>query len=262
MSPGLLKAEREDHAYVYFDTVHTGIEFRKSTVEVFERGYLVPVYELVLTMNDKTAPYASWHVRQGMTLDNTSRPYPEYRPGDLWTPHPDPRKTSYVFKFFGRTDDTFTLSSASNIHPGPIERAISAHPKVAGVMVVGNQRRQPLALVEVAEGVEPSGRAADEIWEGVVCAANANMPAHATITRTHVALVRPGCLVRTPVGKVIRKRTEARLAGVVECVYREFGDVWQGARPRYGSTILATTSISVKVTGSSETSAEDEYYMS
>lgn len=94
-------------------------------------------------MSEKTAPYASWHVRQGITPENTKGPYPEFRPGDLWTPHPDPEKSSYVFEFVGRTDDTFSLSSASNIHPGPIERAISAHPKAVGggwVMIVVDNR--------------------------------------------------------------------------------------------------------------------------
>lgn len=258
MAPGLLKADREDHTYVCFDTVHTGNTFRESPVQVFENGSQVPVYELVLTMSEETAPYASWHFRQGITPDNTKPPYPEFRPGDLWAPHPDPEKASYVFKFIGRIDDTFTLSSASNIHPGPIERAISAHPKAGGVMIVGNQRRQPLALIEVAQGVDPSGDAADEIWESVIQDANANMPAHATITRTHVVLVQPGCLVRTPVGKIIRKKTEAKLLDLIEGVYREFGDVWQGTKYGRQSTILATTSISVEVTDSSETIAEED----
>lgn len=46
MAPGLVKADREDHADVYFDTVHTGSEFRESQVEVFEEGSKVPVYEI------------------------------------------------------------------------------------------------------------------------------------------------------------------------------------------------------------------------
>ncbi|KUI71790.1 Acetyl-coenzyme A synthetase 1 [Cytospora mali] len=257
IAPCLLKADREDHAYVYFDTVNTGIEFRKSQAVLFDEGSQVQVYEIVLTMNEKVAPFASWHVRQGMTPENTKPPYPDFYPGDLWTAHPDPEKASYVFKFVGRTDDTFTLSSASNIHPGPIERAISVHPKAAGVMIVGNQRRQPLALIEVAEGIEPSGDTAAEIWESVIKDANANMPAHATITRTHVALVPPGSLIRTPIGKIIRKKTEAKLAGLIDGVYREFGDNWQG---KYGrmSTIVATTSISVEVTDSPETIAEED----
>lgn len=257
MAPGLLKADREDHAYVYFDTVNTGIEFRKSQVEIFEEGSQVPVYEIVLTMSEKTAPYASWHIRQGITTENTKGPYPEFHPGDLWTPHPDPEKCSYVFKFIGRIDDTFTLSSASNIHPGPIERVISAHSKAGGVMIVGNRRRQPLALIEVTEGVEPSDDAADEIWDSVIRDANQDMPAHAKITRSHVALVAPGCFVRMPVGKINRKKTEAKLAGLIEGVYREFGDEWQGKHGRM-SSIVATTSIVVEVTESAETIAEED----
>lgn len=200
-------------------------------------------------MTEDTAPYASWHVRQGITPENTKPPYPEYRPGDLFVPHPDPKKAAFVFKFVGRTDDTFTLSTASNIHPGPIERAIGAHPEVGGVMIVGNQRRQPLALIEVAEGAHPTTGLKEEIWESVIDVANANMPAHATITRTHVALVPSGSLVRTPIGKVIRRKTEAKFAGVINKVYDDFGDQWQGRQGRF-SSITATTQITVEVSES------------
>ncbi|KAK2602112.1 hypothetical protein N8I77_008672 [Diaporthe amygdali] len=250
MAAGLVRADNEDWPYVYFDTIHTGIEFRKSNAEFFdEHGLQVPLYEIVLTMNEKNAPYASWHVRQGMTPENARPPYPEYRPGDLWTPHPDPEKAAFVFKFVGRTDDTFTLSTASNIHPGPIERAIGAHPKAGAVMIVGNQRRQPLALIEIIEGAEPTAGLKKEIWESVIEGANANMPAHATITRTHVALVPPASFIRTPIGKIIRKKTEAKFADLINSVYEEFGDQWQGRQGRF-SSITATTQITVEVTES------------
>ncbi|KAK7706321.1 hypothetical protein SLS64_007661 [Diaporthe eres] len=247
---GIVNGDNEDWQYVYFDTVHTGVQFRKSDAEFFdEHGSQVPLYEIVLTMTEDTAPYASWHVRQGITPENTKPPYPEYRPGDLFIPHPDPEKAKFVFKFVGRTDDTFTLSTASNIHPGPIERAIGAHPEVGGVMIVGNQRRQPLALIEVAEGAEPTTALKEEIWESVIDPANANMPAHATITRTHVALVPPVSLVRTPIGKVIRKKTETKFADVINKVYKDFGDQWQGRQGRF-SSITATTQITVEVSES------------
>lgn len=250
MAAGLVRGDNEDWPYVYFDTLHTGIQFRRSDAEFFdEHGSQVPLYEIVLTMTDETAPYASWHVRQGMTPDNTKPPYPEYRPGDLWTPHPDPEKAPFVFKFAGRTDDTFTLSTASNIHPGPIETAIGAHPKAGGVMIVGNQRRQPLALIEVAEGSEPTAGLKEEIWESVIDAANANMPAHATITRTHVALVPHAAFIRTSIGKVIRRKTEAKFAGLIDKVYNDFGDHWQGRQGRF-SSITATTQITVEVSDS------------
>lgn len=120
---------------------------------------------------------------------------------------------------------------------------------------MGNdRRRQPLALIKVTGGVEPP---ATPQTTSVIRDANANMPAQAIITRNHVALVAPGCLVRTPVGKINRKKTEAKLADLIEGVYREFGDMWQG---KYGrmSSIVATTSITVEVTESSETIAEED----
>lgn len=284
MATSLLVADPEDHAYVYFDTVHTGIVFRPSPAEFFEASNdnttttRVPLYEVVFTMDDRTAPYASWHFRQGITPEtwaassssssssSPGAPYPEYRIGDLWTPHPDPAKAAYVWKFIGRVDDTFTLSSASNIHPGPIERAIGAHPQIKGVLVVGDQRRQPAALIELTtspaaptsstsnedegEEEERMERLADEIFETVVQPANANVPAHATIRRTHMALVPAGNFVRTPgLGKIVRKKTVARNAALIEAMYQEHGDQWQAKQGRFNS-ITATTEIKVEVSES------------
>lgn len=248
MATGVLRADSEDHAYVYFDTVNTGIEFRKSSAEFFDEGSQLPLYELVFTMNEETAHYATWHVRQGITPENTKPPYPEYRIGDLWTPHPDPAKASYVFRFVGRTDDTFTLSSASNIHPGPVETAIGSHPQARGVLVVGNQRRQPAALIEVADGVEPTQELADDMFESVIQPANDKMPTHATIKRTHVALVPNGSFFRTPMlGKIIRRKTEGKFSDLIHQMYREFGDQWQGRQGRFNS-ITARTEIRIEVT--------------
>lgn len=289
MATGLLTAEPEDYAYVYFDTKHTGLVFRPSPAEFFDAdtGDRLPLYEVVCTMDDDTAPFASWHFCQGLTPANTPRPYPEYRIGDLWTPHPDPAKAAYVFRFVGRTDDTFTLSSASNIHPGPVERAIGAHPRISGVLVVGDQHRQAAALIEVLppppppspslsttateatatkteekggggrgggqEKQEDQQRLAAEIYESVVRPANANMPAHATICQTHMALVPAGAFARTPggLGKIVRTKTVAKHAALLERMYREHGDQWQAKQGRFNS-ITATTEIKVEVSESIE----------
>lgn len=255
MATSLLVADNQDHAYVYFDTQYTGITFRPHPAEFFdtETGDRLPLYEVVFTMDDDTAPYASWHFRQGMTPETLGhkKPYPEYRIGDLWTPHPDPQKAPYVFRFVGRTDDTFTLSSASNIHPGPVERAIGAHPKIKGVLVVGDQRRQPAALVELVENEDPFSTLADQIFDSVVQPANANMPAHATIRRTHLVLVPAGSFVRTTTGlaKIVRQKTIAKHAVLIENLYKEFGDQWQAKAGRFNS-ITATTEIKVEVSES------------
>lgn len=285
MATALLEADPQDHAYVYFDTHHTGVAFRPSPAEFFDvtnanttgaAGTRLPLFELVLTMDDATAPYASWHFRQGLTPETLryQKPYPEYRIGDLWTPHPDPAKAGYVFRFVGRVDDTFTLSSASNIHPGPVERAVAAHPRVQGVVVVGDGRRQPAALVELRSPRSPPPgpdgknnnslshehqdeddddleRLADDIFDAVVRPANANMPAHATLRRTHLALVPPGAFVRTANGlaKVVRQATIAKHAGLIEGLYRDHGDQWQAKQGRFNS-ITATTEIKVEVVSS------------
>lgn len=300
MATALLEADPQDHAYVYFDTHHTGVAFRPSPAEFFDvtnttgtAGGRLPLFELVLTMDDETAPYASWHFRQGWTPETwrqqhgAGTPYPEYRIGDLWTPHPDPAKAGYAFRFVGRVDDTFTLSSASNIHPGPVERAVAAHPRVQGVVVVGDGRRQPAALVELrpprsprsppldldGEKNKPGGahslshehddddvddleRLADDIFDAVVRPANANMPAHATLRRTHLALVPAGALVRTANGfaKVVRQATIAKHAGLIDALYRDHGDQWQAKQGRFNS-ITATTEIKVEVVSSQEETA-------
>lgn len=294
MATSLLVADPQDHAYVYFDTKHTGIVFRPSPVEFFDPSMKtnnnnnnnnntptrLPLFEVVFTMTDETSPYASWHFRQGLTPKTLGHPppYPEYRIGDLWTPHPDPAKASYVFRFVGRTDDTFTLSSASNIHPGPVEAAIVAHPAVQGVLVVGDGRRQPAALMELVptptittssssssssstehkdedEDLEDLKdldleKLADDIFTTVVQPANANMPAHATLRRTHLALVPAGAFVRTPgLGKIVRRTTVARHAAAIDALYRAHGDQWQAKQGRFNS-ITATTEIKVEVSES------------
>lgn len=120
-------------------------------------------------------------------------------------------------------------------------------------MIVGNQRRQPLALIEVAESADLNTALRDDIWESVIEPANANMPAHATITRTHVALVPHASFARTPIGKIIRRKTEATFADVINKVYEGFGDQWQGRQGRF-SSITATTQITVEVTDSQSVS--------
>ncbi|RYP38849.1 hypothetical protein DL767_002411 [Monosporascus sp. MG133] len=232
-APPLLEGSNEDAAYVFFDTVNGGVEFRKLDAEhVADDGSLTDVYEMVLTMKPESAHLAGWHARQGITAESKP-PYPEHRMGDLWTPHPDPKKAKYAWRFAGRIDDLVTFSTGVNMQPGPMERAVSADNLVSAAMVVGRNRQQPLLLVELAQGVQPKD--ASGLWEAVVQPQNAKVPAHARISRTHIVYIPAGGFVRTPKGSVGKKQTERKFAKEIDAVYEKFGDKWQDGCERFGS---------------------------
>ncbi|RYO79002.1 hypothetical protein DL762_008392 [Monosporascus cannonballus] len=234
-SPPQFESSNEDAAYVFFDTVHGAIEFRKLDAEHFaDDGSLTDIYEIVLTMKPESAHLSGWHARQGITAESKP-PYPEHRMGDLWTPHPDPKKAKYAWRFAGRIDDLVTLSTGVNMHPGPMETAVVADNLVGAAMVVGRNHQQPLLLVELAQGVQPND--ASGFWEAVVQPQNVKVPAHARISRTHILYIPAGGFVRTPKGSVDKKKTERMFAKEIDAVYEKFGDKWQDGNERFGSIV-------------------------
>ncbi|RYP29495.1 hypothetical protein DL767_006685 [Monosporascus sp. MG133] len=234
-APPQLEGSNEDAAYVFFDTINGAIEFRKLDAEHFaDDGSPTDVYEIVLTMKPESGHLSGWHACQGITAD-TKLPYPEHRMGDLWTPHPDPKKAKYAWRFAGRVDDLVTLSTGVNLHPGPMERAVTADNLVNAAMVVGRNRQQPLLLAELAPGVQPKD--ASGLWEAAVRPQNVKVPIHARISRTHILYIPAGGFVRTPKGSVAKKQTERKFAKEIDAVYEKFGDKWQDDCERFGSTM-------------------------
>ncbi|RYO94510.1 hypothetical protein DL764_007829 [Monosporascus ibericus] len=232
-APPQLKASNEDAAYVFFDTVNGAIEFRKLDAEhSADDGSSTDVYELVLTVKPESAYLSGWNVHRGITAESKP-PYSEHRMGDLWTPHPDPKKAKYAWRFAGRIDDLLTLSTGVNLHPGSMERAVTADNLVSAAMVVGRGRQQPLLLVELAQGVQPLD--ASGLWEAVVRPQNVKVPIHARISPTHVLYVPAGEFVRTPKGSVAKKQMERKFAKEIDAVYEKFGDKWQDGSERFGS---------------------------
>jgi acyl-coenzyme A synthetase/AMP-(fatty) acid ligase len=207
LSGPVLRARRDEHAYAVFDLVHSGIVFRDAATTFREDdGTEVPLYEPWFTLTETSAPYAVWHQARAILpgLPGVKEPYPEYSAGDLWTPHPDPERAAYVWRFIGRTDDLITFATGVNLHPGPMERAISKHPLVRGAIVSGTGRQQPVALVELVEdvkGEEEQEQATRTIWEEVMVPQNALVPSHGRIVKTHLMTLPAGSLVRTPKGE-------------------------------------------------------------
>lgn len=110
-----LTADNEDYAYVYFDTFIDGYEFRPvgDTGYVSEGGEAEDLFEFVMKITSESSPLASWHARQNIDLSNTPPPLPEWQTGDLWTPHPDPEKKAYAWKFVCRKDDLISFSTGT-----------------------------------------------------------------------------------------------------------------------------------------------------
>ncbi|RYP77415.1 hypothetical protein DL771_001210 [Monosporascus sp. 5C6A] len=247
--PPQLNGSNEDAAYVFFDTVNGAIEFRKLDAEhLADDGSPTDVYEIVLVMKPESAHLSGWHARQGITAESKP-PYPEHRMGDLWTPHPDPKKAKYAWRFAGRIDDLLTLSTGVNMQPAPMERAVTADNLVGAAMVIGRNRQQPLLLVELAQGVQPKD--ASGLWEAVVQPQNVKIPIHARISRTHILYIPAGGFVRTPKGSVAKKQTERKFAKEIDAVYEKFGDKWQDGTERFGS-IMRTLDVKVELSAGGE----------
>ncbi|KAI0469801.1 acetyl-CoA synthetase-like protein [Xylariaceae sp. FL0804] len=225
--PPLMRAGNEDLEYVVFNVERAGIEFRKVVMEDYEGDGTssTPLYEMVLTLTPASAPYATWHARLGITLES-GPPYPEYHPGDLWTPHPDAEGHPGAWRFAGRLDDLVTFSTGVNLRPARMEAALAAHPDVHAAFVVGSRHMQPLALVELAEGVSATD-AGDRIWASAIEPQNALVPVHGRVARTHLLVVPADGFVRTPKGNSSRGYTERKFAAEIEAVYQRFGDRWQ-----------------------------------
>lgn len=153
LGPAQLEQDPEDHAYITLDMEHSGIKFRDTQTTEFIDGRHVPLYELVFALTPGAAKYggvgtAPHHARMSVPLEAAGKQgTPEYPTGDLWMPHPDPAKESYVWRFAGRSDDLITFSTGINVHPGPLERALTSNELVRAALVTGNMHQQPLALV-------------------------------------------------------------------------------------------------------------------
>ncbi|KAK7744856.1 hypothetical protein SLS53_003089 [Cytospora paraplurivora] len=267
LAPPQLIADNEDYSYVFFDPVYSGIEFRDvATTYAAEDGSEAPLYEMVFTITPEMAPVASWHANNGVDIDavaarkgapeGPAERYPELRIGDIWTPHPDPAKAQFAWRFAGRIDDIITFSSGVNYHPGPMEKLIKGHEAVSEALVLGRGHQQPVALVELhaREGEFVAEDVKDEIWVSCIDPGNSIVPAHGKVSYTHIIILPAGSFIRTMKGNVIRRQTGRKFCSAIDGVYAEFGDEWQDGRNRYGSISKSISlEVSVEIQDGTET---------
>lgn len=242
LGPPQLRADNSEHAYVLFDPVHSGIAFRDIGSEAELDGEKVPLYEMVFTLTPDAATYggagtANWHAREGIA-PGSPRAAETFAIADLWTPHPDPAKAEFAWRFAGRMDDLITFSSGVNFHPGALEKSLASHPAVAGALVIGDGHQEPLALVELVDGMAPDAPAVANLWAENIEPVNETAAIHARVAETHVIKLPYGSLVRTPKGSIVRGQSVAKFSEQINETYEMFGDEWkEGQRSRYGSVV-------------------------
>ncbi|EQK99859.1 Male sterility, NAD-binding protein [Ophiocordyceps sinensis CO18] len=111
----------------------------------------------------------------------------EWATKDIFRRHPDlPNHWMYQ----GRIDNIIVFSTGEKLNPVSIEDAVTSHAKVKGAVVVGQQRFQPLLLIEPAShptSEEEKERFIDELWP-LVEEINKETVAHGRINRSFVGL--------------------------------------------------------------------------
>lgn len=260
LAPPQLVGDNEDHEYVFFDPIYSGIEFRDvETTYTVDDGTEIPLYEMVFTVSPRTARVASWHANSGVDIEaiassegtasgKAMENYPELRIGDIWTPHPNPAKSQYAWRFIGRADDIVTFTSGVNYHPGPMEKLIKSEDAVSEVLILGRGHRQPVLMVELhaKEGEFDAEQEKRRLWSSRIEAANSTVPVHGRVAHSHILVLPRGSLIRTLKGNVMRRKTEQKFSELINEVYKKSGDEWQDNRERYGS-ISKSVSLEVSV---------------
>lgn len=242
LAPPQLVGDVEDHEYVFFDPIYSGIEFRDvEATYMTDDGTEIPLYEMVFTVSKKMAHVASWHANSGVDIEAVASSnetasqmatgkYPELRIGDIWTPHPDPAKSEYAWRSIGRADDIITFTSGVNYHPGPMEKLVKSEGAVSEVLILGRDHLQPVLMVELhaKKGEFDAEQEKRKLWASRIESANSSVAVHGRVAYSHILVLPAGSFVRTLKGNVRRKQTELKFSELVNEVYEKSGDKWQG----------------------------------
>ncbi|KAJ5703894.1 hypothetical protein N7493_011032 [Penicillium malachiteum] len=151
-------------------------------------------------------------------------PENSFRTSDLFTRHPDPKKSNY-YKYLSRLDDRITLVNGEKVLPIPIEGRVREEELVGECVVFGFQRTVPGALIFRAPGKAlhlSNEEFLKTIWPAVE-AANARAETFSRIPKELVII--KGAEVtypRTDKGTCIRAQ-----------VYQQFEEDIQGAYLRF-----------------------------
>lgn len=228
-------ADPEDYGYVHFDVDAAGIIFREKDLEYFDDdGSILPLYELVMTFTPKSQRYSGYWAGLGLTMAPSRPPYPEYPTEEIWTPHPDPKKARYAWRFISRIHE---INAHGNEFRIAMEKTLGNHEKVQKAIILGKHGEQPIALIELASGVGPE--TASRFWEETIAPENDALPEHARIAKSHVILVEYGAFARGSEAHLLKSQTVEKYAREIDAIYGQGSrrKSSQAERSRYESII-------------------------
>ena len=185
----------EDWIYLHFNPELKGVEFREVSDGLYEQFFV---------RHPSTDPYhAAWY-----TFPDQS----EYSMKDLFSKHPTKPN---LWLFEGRSDDVIVFSNGEKFNPSAMEATLSTHPDVKHVIVVGQARFEPAALIEAR--VSPSEEATKDLLDSLtpyLIKVNETAPAYAKLQRDHIIFTKPdkpmaladkGSVKRAPTTKAYEK---------------------------------------------------------
>ncbi|CAG8970858.1 hypothetical protein HYALB_00000836 [Hymenoscyphus albidus] len=146
------------------------------------------------------------------------RQQPEYRTRDLFLPN---ENRPGLWRFYGRNDDIIVFSNGQKWNPIPSESIIESHLDVSGVLITGDGKFQPAAVIEPKPGAATKDLLG-AIWP-LVEQANQNSQSHGHLMKGKVAIVEAGDFIRAPKGTIVRSATRKKLERVIEQLYSEPG---------------------------------------
>ena len=183
-----------------------GVEFREVSDGLYEQH---------MVRHPSTDPFHStWY-----TFPDQS----EYSTKDLFSKHPT--KPNLWF-YEGRSDDVIVFSNGEKFNPSGMEATLRTHPDVSRVIVVGQARFEPAALIELRKA--PSEEGMKDLLDSFtpyLIKVNETAPAYAKLQRDHITFTKPDKpMLLADKGTVKRTPTAKAYAEEIDQVYAHAND--------------------------------------
>ncbi|KIW80214.1 hypothetical protein Z517_06829 [Fonsecaea pedrosoi CBS 271.37] len=144
----------------------------------------------------------------------------EFCTSDLYEKHPTKED---MWRPKGRADAVLVFSTGEKMNASAVEEIVRKHPKVSGVLVVGQGKFQPGILVELIEdldlGSSDMNQLRNEIWE-LVQQANTMSPSHGQILQDFILMLDPSQrFSRTDKRSIKRQHTSELYQREIDALY-------------------------------------------